>query len=526
MKPSFFLTTSLLATVTTSAFAQTPTGWIPTWSDEFNGSSINTSRWDVLTRVNNFNNEEQVYLPEMASIAQTSLGGVDRSVLRITSTDQAWGSGSQSRDYRSARLESNTTQLYGRFEVMAKIPTTKGIWPAIWLLPRDTDWPTGGEIDIMEHAGSQPGKVSSAYHWGNNPGGPSNFVFDEHITGTQWPDAYHLYSVEWSPEEIRYFVDDTLHFTVTNAMAPISSTPMSVILNTAVGGWFDGSPNGSTVFPQHFDIDYVRVYEKSVALSSELLNGAFEPDTSGWTLAGNTYHHQHNLGNSPSFTAIEGSGGHAIKMFGAFGGPQSTLTQGQIAASEGELWSLSAFARVNSDDSIAGTSNRVVMSLSFFNESDQQIGSEDLIIADGQSLNDLWTESTLEAVAPNGTSWLQTSFTFFGNQGGAVWLDEVELFAPLLPGDANGDGVVGLLDLDILGANWGTAGASLTDGDFNGDGVVTLLDLDILGANWGATSGSFEAALAASGIVIPEPTGLSLLAVAGALLAGRRRRMV
>ena len=230
--------------------------WKLTWKDEFDNGNIDPTKWDVLTRKNNSNNELQHYLPDQVAIVDGKL--------RITSTDEPF----DGKPYRSARLESKVAQAYGRFEIRAKIPTTKGIWPAIWLLPRFVPWPTGGEVDIMEHAGSQPTVVSSAYHWQNQQGN-HQYVFDTHtaLDGGQpiiWPDGYHDYVVEWEPNEIRFYVDGVNHYTVTNAMAPISSTPMHVILNTAVGGNFDGNPDGTTVFPQLFDIEYVRVYEQGI----------------------------------------------------------------------------------------------------------------------------------------------------------------------------------------------------------------------------------------------------------------------
>lgn len=95
--------------------------------------------------------------------------------------------------------------------------------------------------------------------------------------------------------------------------------------------------------------------------------------------------------------------------------------------------------------------------------------------------------------------------------------------APSQPGDANADGIVNLLDLDILGANWQSSPADLADGDFNGDNVVNLLDLDILGANWQAGT-LFNAALATSGIAVPEPAALCVVMAGVSLIASRRRR--
>ncbi len=235
---------------------QEPARWTLTFSDEFDGDSIDTTKWDVLTRRDSFNNEKQYYLPEQASIVD--------GVLRITATNEPH----DGKDYRSARLESRFTQAYGKFEIRAKIPTTKGIWPAIWLLPRGAQWPTSGEIDIMEHHGSNPAGVSSAIHFADAEG-DHQFVHrdytatDDNGQPVRWPDGFHVYLAVWTPTDIAISVDGVEYHRAGRDKTPAIDTPMSVILNTAVGGFFDGDPDDSTVFPQTFDIDYVRVYQRT-----------------------------------------------------------------------------------------------------------------------------------------------------------------------------------------------------------------------------------------------------------------------
>lgn len=229
--------------------------WELTFSDEFDGDAVDTTKWDVLHRKNSHNNEKQYYLPEQAQVID--------GVLRITATDEPY----DGKDYRSARLESTFKQAYGKFEVRAKIPTTKGIWPAIWLLPRDVRWPTGGEIDIMEHHGSNPAGVSCAIHFANEKG-EHKYVHqdytatDENGQPVLWPEDFHVYSAVWTPTDIAISVDGVEYFRAGREKIPAIDTPMSVILNAAVGGWFDGDPNEDTVFPQYMDVDYVRVYQK------------------------------------------------------------------------------------------------------------------------------------------------------------------------------------------------------------------------------------------------------------------------
>jgi beta-glucanase (GH16 family) len=257
------------AALVDSAAAEVPDvpGWEIVWHDEFDGTAVNEQNWDVLTRRNSFNNEKQYYVPEQASIVDGKL--------RITATNQPL----DGKAYRSARLESWQTYGPGRFEARIDLPTTKGMWPAFWLLPRAKTWPTGGEIDILENRGSEPLQVSSAYHWQVDPSVPCcsqhQFVFENYTTtdnGTpvNFHSGFHTYAVEWEATQLRFYVDGVLHYTVREtASRPIFENPMNIILNLAVGGDFGGDPNATTVFPQHMDVDYVRVWQRQTGLSGD-----------------------------------------------------------------------------------------------------------------------------------------------------------------------------------------------------------------------------------------------------------------
>ncbi|MBL4689552.1 MAG: glycoside hydrolase family 16 protein, partial [Nannocystaceae bacterium] len=175
--------------------------WELTFSDEFDGPDIDLDKWEILTRKDSYNNEKQYYLPAQASIVD--------GMLRITATNEPH----DGKAYRSARLESWFTQAYGRFEARAKLPTTKGIWPAFWLLPRTGEWPNNGEIDIMENAGSKPTTVQCASHFADDSG-KHDHVYKTYSAQDAdgkpviFSEGFHLYAVEWSPEEMVFFVDN------------------------------------------------------------------------------------------------------------------------------------------------------------------------------------------------------------------------------------------------------------------------------------------------------------------------------
>ncbi|QQE09935.1 glycoside hydrolase family 16 protein [Planctomycetota bacterium] len=396
--------------------------WTLTQSDEFNGSAIDSSFWNVRDQGYWHNNELQYYSPSQAYI--------DNGHLQIKAENKTVPG--YAHPYISARLESKPTQAYGKFEVRAKIPTTKGIWPAIWLVPTDTwtyPWPTGGEIDIMEHRGSTPWKITSAYHHGNVPNQPTSFATEYTSPTTPWPDAFHTYTAEWSPHAIRYYVDGINHYTITNQQANIASAPMSLILNVAIGGDFDGNPDHTTQFPQYMTVDYVRFYEWTKSGLHTFNNGNFESGINDWTITGNAYHHQHDLSTTPKQTAYEGTGHHAMKLFGF---ADTEISQNLITVMPNTTYTLSASARTNYDDSIAGTDNIVGMYVNLFDRFDQLIKSEWVNVLDGNSTQEVWFTEQLLISTPANASYAQVGVKFLNPswQGGAVWVDNIAFHTP------------------------------------------------------------------------------------------------
>ena len=136
----------------------------------------------------------------------------------------------------------------------AKLPGTKGIWPAIWMLPQDGSWPP--EIDIMELIGSNPLQVYLSHHWGSKK---QDLHSQSSFTGPDFTQDYHVFSVEWEPGTIRWLIDGVERKVATQH---IPSKAMYLILNTSVGGDWPGPPDNSTVFPAYMQVDYVRVYQQ------------------------------------------------------------------------------------------------------------------------------------------------------------------------------------------------------------------------------------------------------------------------
>lgn len=278
--------------------ATAPAGWSLVWADEFDGAAIDRAKWDF-DLGNGFysgkakawisgwgNDERQCYTdrPENVRVA----GGL----LHVRAVRER----RDGCDFTSAKLKTRGrdgktlfNKTYGRFEVRAKLPLGRGVWPALWMLPQDETyggWAASGEIDVMEARGQNPREVLGTLHFG--AGWPGNVHKGETYRlpdGAGGIDAFHVYAAEWEPGVIRWYVDGTLVQTQTSwwssslkqdgakAVKPAGERdlnpwpapfdrPFYLVINVAVGGKFLGDPDASTPFPAEMVVDYVRVYDR------------------------------------------------------------------------------------------------------------------------------------------------------------------------------------------------------------------------------------------------------------------------
>ena len=160
---------------------------------------------------------------------------------------------------------------YGRFEARIRQPGEVGMWPAFWLLGGnigDVGWPRCGEIDVMEGKGRLPQWTSGALHRGPDPASNRIDSAEYTLDSGSFHEEWHVFAVEWEPEEIRWYVDGEPFQTVRKTPGEeVAYWPFDeghgffLILNLAVGGWFDpGHPPPETLAPQRLLVDYVRVY--------------------------------------------------------------------------------------------------------------------------------------------------------------------------------------------------------------------------------------------------------------------------
>jgi len=246
----------------------TPTGdWKLAWSDEFDGpdgSPVDPANWSFDVGGHGWGNGESQYYTDRLDNAC-----VEDGALVIKAQREEY----KGNRYTSARLvtRGKGDWLYGRFEIRARLPAGQGIWPAMWMLPTDSEyggWPSSGEIDIMELVGHEPARVYGTLHYGK-PHASEGRHYDL-PEGATFADDYHVFALEWEPGEMRWYVDgyhyqtQTQWFTSSRKGAYLASFDkrFHLVINVAVGGAWPGYPDETTVFPQSMIVDYVRVYQK------------------------------------------------------------------------------------------------------------------------------------------------------------------------------------------------------------------------------------------------------------------------
>jgi beta-glucanase (GH16 family)/glycerophosphoryl diester phosphodiesterase len=239
-------------------------GWKLMWSDEFSYNGLpDSTKWEYEVGGHGWgNNEMQYYTAKDTLNAKTENG-----LLKITARHQA----KDDKQYTSARLltRNKSEFTYGRFEIRARLPAGRGTWPAIWMLGTNIDkagWPLCGEIDIMEHVGYEKDSIFGTIH---------SEAYN-HIKGTQKGkaifiekpyDEFHVYSMEWTPEQIDFLVDGQVFNHIANEHKTVNEWPFDqpffLILNLAVGGNWGGRYGvDESVFPAELQVDYVRVFKK------------------------------------------------------------------------------------------------------------------------------------------------------------------------------------------------------------------------------------------------------------------------
>lgn len=256
--------------------------WVPVWKDEFDGNSLDRTKWSHEVNSYGGGNNERQYYSDAPKYTVVEDGKLNLKLYRdpFTTVD------GKTQPYSSSRIRSmyRGEWKYGKFEIRAKMPGGEGIWPAAWMLPTNSPygiWAACGEIDIIESRGSDVHKTFGTLHfggqWPKNTHKGAIYEFPKKNAA----EDFHVYGVEWSKDEISWFLDGVKWQTIKkedwfttaddDPSAPFNQ-PFHLILNLAAdGGFFKDPRNGPVTqnsenlkdsdFPQVFEIDYVRVYQ-------------------------------------------------------------------------------------------------------------------------------------------------------------------------------------------------------------------------------------------------------------------------
>lgn len=314
-------------------------GYTLVWNDEFNSPEISNLNWtyelgdgtDYGLPKGWGNSELQSYTNLAKNSYIETIEGTN-SALVIAATEDGNGG------YNSAKLTTQGLQTfrYGRIEARMKLPTSKGMWPAFWMLganKTEIDWPGCGEIDIMELVGHSPSTVFGNGHYVSEDKVAASMQGSVSLNSGTFSDNYHDFRVDWTPEALTFSLDGTEYHTlsITDDMKEFQRS-FYLILNVAVGGSWPGNPDASTSFPQKLYVDYVRVYSKNNFSAPAAPALIIEEETIGSLVTLSAAQHAFADGLN-QFKGIE------LKTYGAGGEPFITSSDKAIQGDSSLLFS-------------------------------------------------------------------------------------------------------------------------------------------------------------------------------------------
>ena len=245
-------------------------GYSLLWNDEFDGDKMDESKWNYEPHEPGWTNNE---LQEYTTSTDNVFVRDGHLVLKAIKTEK-----DGKEYYTSGKVtgQNKTDFTYGKVVVSAKVPEGQGLWPAIWMMPKDEShygqWPKCGEIDIMESLGNDTTISYSTIHYGEPHAEQQGTITK--AGADSFSAKFHEYSVEWEPGEMRFYTDGELVLKVNDWFTAVEGEddkpypapfdqPFFVQMNLAVGGNWPGNPDATTDFSKaEFEIDYVRVYQK------------------------------------------------------------------------------------------------------------------------------------------------------------------------------------------------------------------------------------------------------------------------
>jgi len=254
MMRSLKLSLMLTAGLALAGSAASAQNWQLVWQDEFTNSIGPDWVFETGTGSGGWgNNELEYYRPENATI--------ENGQLVITAKQESFGG----MNYTSARMKTQGRKswTYGKIEARIAIPSFQGSWPAFWMLGSNINqvgWPSCGEIDILEHVNTNA-EINGTVHWTGTDGLHASYGSTTPVAVT----GYHVYSIEWDANTIKWFVDGT-QYNVINIANNVGSTEefhrdFFILLNFAIGGNWPGFTVNNSALPAKMYVDYVKVYQ-------------------------------------------------------------------------------------------------------------------------------------------------------------------------------------------------------------------------------------------------------------------------
>jgi beta-glucanase (GH16 family) len=246
-----------------------PTGpsgnWTKVFADEFDVAPLDTSKWITC----------YPWAPDGCSIGYDEAEWYKREnvtvndgALNLTAKKESVTGWGKTWDYTSGMVSSGPDLqrglppkfafTYGYVETRVWVPKGQGLWPAVWMLPAERQWPP--ELDVFEIIGNDTNTVHMTNHWGTEADHKQS---NGHWTsGDDFAAGWHTIGMNWQPDSITWYVDGVQRRAPFDNAAAIPDMPMYLIMNLAVGGTWPGYPDATTPFPSTFKVDWVRVWQK------------------------------------------------------------------------------------------------------------------------------------------------------------------------------------------------------------------------------------------------------------------------
>jgi beta-glucanase (GH16 family) len=266
-------TSTPLAAAAAPANTPAPRGpggsWHLVFGDEFNGTSIDTTKWNTCYWwagsdngcANGGDGSMNYYLPNEVGEGNglVDLAAQNKMVTGSNGKTYNYVDGMIATNRMGSQTADRFSYTYGYMEIQTKLPAGWGYWPGFWLAASDHSWPP--EIDAMEANGGDPHTVTLTIHWPNGTSGGGQDSSNYSDPNVDFTNSYHTFGVDWEPNAVTWYVDGVVRKTFTNSAA-IPATPMDLLANLAVNGNSGWAPTSSTAFPGHMLINYIRIWQK------------------------------------------------------------------------------------------------------------------------------------------------------------------------------------------------------------------------------------------------------------------------